>query len=185
MDAKAEAKTAGAASAGAWKPRRVAQAEAKGGAGGGAADDAKGTGSALAAVSTYFDSKRKELEAIGGSGTGFDVLFEDWIEAHATDFADLADGGASDGRGYDLRYTQLHAQYLEQFETTAAWCLEVEGFDQQQLFDEAAAAQAAGETGGASGWFLEAFHAAVDFDAFIGVMRASAERRLSREAKKD
>jgi len=87
-----------------------------------------------------------------------------------------------DGTGFSHTLTSLHESYLERFEATCEWAIEVEGGDPKEFF---AACQRVTSGGPATGrltdfpeelmWFVDALLAAMDFRVFLTIMREKAE----------
>merc|ERR1711964_747693 len=84
-----------------------------------------------------------------------------------------------DGSGMSLEYSALHQQYLQKFEDSCSWAIEVNQGSDKKFYDECEKAMAGdlpeefsghGDVDNAYTWFLDAMMAAMDFAQFYRLM---------------
>ena len=146
-------------------------------------DDDEGV-EVLVRVARHYKRKQEEEAFYGGNPDGgLEVIFQDFVDEHAASFLE-EDVDPSDGTGHSHALVNIHKAYLEKFESSAEWIIDVEGGD-AKIFFAACERAAAGSLhlDAEAEWFLDAIFAAMDFQQFLRLMKEAAERSLKTNTK--
>ena len=101
----------------------------------------------LVEVADFFNKQRFDPDGTGG---GLELIFSDFIDSHCAAFENEAplpvnqeeQVNLGDGSGMSLEYSALHQQYLQKFEDSCSWAIEVNQGSDKKFYDECEKAMA-------------------------------------------
>ena len=152
----------------------------------------------LVEVADFFNKQRFDPDGTGG---GLELIFSDFIDSHCSAFENEAplpvnqdeQVDLGDGSGMSLEFSTLHEKYLQKFEESCAWAIEVNQGSDKKFFDECQRAMAGdmpeefagghGDVDNAYQWFIDAMMAAMDYAKFYRIMVGAAHAQKMKRVR--
>ena len=151
----------------------------------------------LVEVADFFNKQRFDPDGTGG---GLELIFSDFIDSHCAAFEGEAplpvaqdeQVDLGDGSGMSLEFSALHEQYLQKFEDSCSWAIEVNQGSAKKFYDECEQAMQGnlpeefaghGDVDNVYQWFIDAMMAAMDYAKFYRVMVGAAHAQKMKRVR--